>query len=115
MDEKRGALLASRPAVFDALCSHLDEIETLPPNSQVLAANELSRSWTPGSLQPQDGGSTRPLAVADERIPGQPFFYSIKKRKGLRISTFGNPPAYDALVNWDFKHTDQSAVILGHE
>jgi Glutamine amidotransferase class-I len=24
-------LLASRPAVFDALCSHLDEIETLPP------------------------------------------------------------------------------------
>jgi GMP synthase (glutamine-hydrolysing) len=35
-------LLASRPAVFDALCSHIDEIETLPPNSQVLAANELS-------------------------------------------------------------------------
>jgi GMP synthase (glutamine-hydrolysing) len=35
-------LLKSRPAVFDALCSHLDEIETLPPNSQVLAVNELS-------------------------------------------------------------------------
>jgi GMP synthase (glutamine-hydrolysing) len=35
-------LLASRPAVFDALCSHLDEIETLPPSSQVLAANERS-------------------------------------------------------------------------
>jgi GMP synthase (glutamine-hydrolysing) len=35
-------LLASRPTVFDALCSHLDEIETLPSNSQVLAANELS-------------------------------------------------------------------------
>ncbi len=35
-------LLASRPAVFDALCSHLDEIETLPPNAQVLAANEVS-------------------------------------------------------------------------
>jgi GMP synthase (glutamine-hydrolysing) len=35
-------LLDSRPAVFDALCSHLDEIETLPSNSQVLAANELS-------------------------------------------------------------------------
>ncbi len=35
-------LLASRPAVFDALCSHLDEIETLPPNSQVLAENEVS-------------------------------------------------------------------------
>ena len=35
-------LIASRPAVFDALCSHLDEIETLPPNSRVLAANEVS-------------------------------------------------------------------------
>ena len=35
-------LLASRPVIFDALCSHLDEIETLPPDSQVLAANEVS-------------------------------------------------------------------------
>ena len=35
-------LLESRPAVFDALCSHLDEIETLPPDSQVLAGNEIS-------------------------------------------------------------------------
>lgn len=35
-------LLTSRPAIFDALCSHLDEIETLPPDSQVLAANEIS-------------------------------------------------------------------------
>jgi GMP synthase (glutamine-hydrolysing) len=35
-------LLASRPAVFDALSSHIDEIETMPPNSRVLAANELS-------------------------------------------------------------------------
>src|SRR6185503_9289049 len=35
-------LLASRPAIFDALCSHLDEIETLPPNSRILAGNEVS-------------------------------------------------------------------------
>ena len=35
-------LLSSRPVIFDALCSHLDEIETLPPDSQVLAANEVS-------------------------------------------------------------------------
>src|SRR5262249_4046509 len=35
-------LLSSRPLVFDALCSHLDEVETLPPNAEVLAANELS-------------------------------------------------------------------------
>src|SRR5215469_9451795 len=35
-------LFASRPLVFDALCSHLDEIETLPSNAEVLAANKLS-------------------------------------------------------------------------
>jgi GMP synthase (glutamine-hydrolysing) len=35
-------LLASRPSVFDALCSHLDEVETLPPNADILAANEIS-------------------------------------------------------------------------
>jgi GMP synthase (glutamine-hydrolysing) len=35
-------LLASRPVVFDALCSHLDEVETLPPNAEVLAGNEIS-------------------------------------------------------------------------
>jgi GMP synthase (glutamine-hydrolysing) len=39
---RRHSLLASRPAVFDALCSHLDEVETLPPNAEVLAANEIS-------------------------------------------------------------------------
>jgi GMP synthase (glutamine-hydrolysing) len=35
-------LLVSRPPVFDALCSHLDEVKTLPPNAEVLAANEIS-------------------------------------------------------------------------
>jgi GMP synthase (glutamine-hydrolysing) len=35
-------LFSARPLVFDALCSHLDEVETLPPNAEVLAANELS-------------------------------------------------------------------------
>jgi GMP synthase (glutamine-hydrolysing) len=50
-------LLASRPAVFDALCSHLDEIKTLPSNSEVLATNELSsiqavatKTWCGGSF-----------------------------------------------------------------
>jgi GMP synthase (glutamine-hydrolysing) len=48
-------LLASRPAVFDALCSHLDEIETLPPNSQVLAANELSPIQAIATKTPSGG------------------------------------------------------------
>jgi GMP synthase (glutamine-hydrolysing) len=34
-------LLATRPSVFDALCSHLDELEQLPPSTVVLAQNEL--------------------------------------------------------------------------
>lgn len=49
-------LLASRPAVFDALCSHLDEIETLPPNAQVLAANELSAVQAVAVETPARGG-----------------------------------------------------------
>lgn len=35
-------LMASRPPVFDALCSHLDEVDALPPNATVLAANDIS-------------------------------------------------------------------------
>jgi GMP synthase (glutamine-hydrolysing) len=38
----RGLPIARAIAVFEALCSHLDEIETSPPNSEVLAANEVS-------------------------------------------------------------------------
>jgi GMP synthase (glutamine-hydrolysing) len=34
-------LLAARPSVFDALCSHIDELEQLPPDAEVLAQNEL--------------------------------------------------------------------------
>src|SRR4051812_45516859 len=49
-------LLASRPAVFDALCSHLDEIETVPPNSRVLAANEVSAIQAI-AVQTPSGGS----------------------------------------------------------
>jgi GMP synthase (glutamine-hydrolysing) len=34
-------LLAARPSVFHALCSHIDELEQLPPGAAVLAHNEL--------------------------------------------------------------------------
>jgi GMP synthase (glutamine-hydrolysing) len=49
-------LLASRPPVFDALCSHLDEVETLPPNSEVLAANELSAIQAMAAKTAHGGG-----------------------------------------------------------
>jgi GMP synthase (glutamine-hydrolysing) len=48
-------LLVSRPPVFDALCSHLDEIETLPPNAQVLAANEVSAIQAIAAQTPWQG------------------------------------------------------------
>jgi GMP synthase (glutamine-hydrolysing) len=48
-------LLASRPPIFDALCSHIDEIETLPPNSHVLAANELSAIQAIAAQTPWQG------------------------------------------------------------
>src|ERR1700724_349635 len=34
-------LLGLRPSIFDALCSHIDELEQLPPGAEVLARNEL--------------------------------------------------------------------------
>ena len=49
-------LLRSRPAVFDALCSHLDEIETLPPDSQALGANEVSAIQAIAAQTPGRGG-----------------------------------------------------------
>ena len=48
-------LLAARPATFDALCSHLDEIETLPPNAEVLAANEVSAIQAIAAQTPSRG------------------------------------------------------------
>src|SRR5262245_13972023 len=48
-------LLASRPAIFVALCSHLDDIETLPPGSQVLAANEVSAIQAIAAQTPERG------------------------------------------------------------
>lgn len=35
-------LLAGRPAIFDAPCSHLDEVATLPPDATLLASNAVS-------------------------------------------------------------------------
>jgi GMP synthase (glutamine-hydrolysing) len=42
-------------SLFDALCSHLDEVETLPPNAEVLAANELSSVQAMAARTPRGG------------------------------------------------------------
>lgn len=39
----RHPLLQGRPALFDAPCSHLDEVKTLPPDATLLASNAISR------------------------------------------------------------------------
>ena len=49
-------LTASRPPVFDALCSHLDEIETPPPNAEILASNEVSAIQAIAAATPHGGG-----------------------------------------------------------
>ncbi|KAF0229574.1 MAG: GMP synthase [Beijerinckiaceae bacterium] len=36
-------LLAGRPVSFDAPCSHLDEVSTLPPDATLLASNAVSQ------------------------------------------------------------------------
>ena len=50
--------LAIRPAVFDPLCSHLDEIETLPPNSRILAENKVSAIQAITAQTPKGGSFT---------------------------------------------------------
>lgn len=39
---KSHAMLEGRPTVFDAPCSHLDEVKELPPDSTLLASNAVS-------------------------------------------------------------------------
>lgn len=40
---QRHALYGGKQAAFDALCSHEDEVETLPPGAELLASNAVSR------------------------------------------------------------------------
>jgi GMP synthase (glutamine-hydrolysing) len=40
---RRHALYAGKEEAFDALCSHEDEVDTLPPGAELLASNAVSR------------------------------------------------------------------------
>jgi GMP synthase (glutamine-hydrolysing) len=48
-------LLTDRPACFDALCSHLDEVETAPPGAVVLASNGVSAVQAMAAHAPNGG------------------------------------------------------------
>jgi GMP synthase (glutamine-hydrolysing) len=50
------AVLGHRPIAFDALCSHLDEVQTLPPGAQTLAGNAHSAVQAMAAPTPGGGG-----------------------------------------------------------
>lgn len=54
-DGRSHPLLAGRPAVFDALCAHADEIDALPPGATVLAANSVSAIQAMAAPTPAGG------------------------------------------------------------
>lgn len=49
-------VLGQRPDAYDALCSHLDEVDSLPPGAQVLAANAHSSIQAMAAPTPGGGG-----------------------------------------------------------
>jgi len=48
-------LFHGRPASFDALCAHLDEVETLPPGASVLATSSFCKVQTLAAQTPEGG------------------------------------------------------------
>jgi len=95
-------LLAARPAVFDALCSHLDEVETLPPNSVVLASNAVSPIQAVAITTPS-GGSF----VGTQYHPEHSFTVSaalLEIRAGELIKEgFASDPAEIAAMVADYR------------
>ena len=49
-------MLSGRPAVFDALCTHSDEVDALPPGANVLAGNTVSAIQAATMPTPGGGG-----------------------------------------------------------
>lgn len=63
-------LLAGRPAVFEALCSHRDEVEALPAGAEVLAANAVS--------------AVQAMAV---RLPGGGSFHGVQYHPEMTLGS----------------------------
>ncbi|MFL5289274.1 MAG: type 1 glutamine amidotransferase [Rhodopila sp.] len=55
-DGRHHPVLANRPAAFDALCSHLDEVERLPSGARVLAGNAHCAIQAMAAPTPGGGG-----------------------------------------------------------
>jgi len=102
-------LLASRPGVFDALCSHLDEIETLPPSSQVLAANELS-SIQAIAVQTPWRGSFHGTQYHPEHTLAISAALIEMRAAELVEEGFGTEPAETVAIAADYRALDAEAT-----
>ena len=98
-------LLASRPAVFDALCSHLDEIETLPPNSQVLAANELSAIQAVDTQTPWRGSFLGTQYHPEHTLAVSAALIEMRARE-LVEEGFGAEPSEIVAISADYRALD---------
>ena len=98
-------LLASRPAVFDALCSHLDEIETLPANSRILAGNEVSAIQAIIAQTPQ-GGSFHGTQYHPEHTLTVSAALMEMRATELVDEGFGTEPAEIVAIAVDYRALD---------
>ena len=98
-------LFASRPAVFDALCSHLDEIETLPPNSQILAGNEMSAIQAITAQSPE-GGSFHGTQYHPEHTLTVSAALIEMRATELVEEGFGTEPAEIVAIAADYRALD---------
>jgi GMP synthase (glutamine-hydrolysing) len=95
-------LLVLRPPVFDALCSHLDEVETLPPNAEILAANELSTIQAMAARIPH-GGSFFGTQYHPEHTLAVSAALMEMRAAELVEEGFGNEPAEITAMAADFR------------
>jgi GMP synthase (glutamine-hydrolysing) len=90
-------LLAGRALAFDAPCSHLDEVATLPPDSTLLASNAMSR--VQAAEIRHEGGTFWGVQYHPEYAVSDIAFL-IDKRMGALVEEgfFANPAQKDAYV-----------------
>jgi len=93
---------SSRPPVFDALCSHLDEVETLPPSAEILAANELS-SVQAMTVRTPRGGSFFGTQYHPEHTLAVSAALMEMRAAELVEEGFGSEPAEIAAMAADFR------------
>jgi GMP synthase (glutamine-hydrolysing) len=98
-------LFASRPPVFDALCSHLDEIEKLPPNSRILAGNEVSAIQAITAQTP-NGGSFHGTQYHPEHTLAVSAALIEMRAAELVEEGFGGEPAEIVAIAADYRALD---------